>query len=295
MYPAVLDEVERTSGVDVEYKKPGMVRTARTAAMARNLRRLASRRPELEWVEAGDLSRLEPGLARGLLGGAFSKDDADLNPARLAEAFAVAAEKAGADVRPRTMLTGILRQGDRVEGVSTNLGDVRGCDALVLAAGPWTQALAMRLDARLPTPPVRGQMLAFKSDALKHAVWGEDGYLLPKPGGYIWAGATVEDVGFRKRTTARGLANLRGMAAALVPSLRSAPVVRSWAGLRPGSADGLPVMGRLPGTANVYVATGHFRNGILLAPITGALMAGLVLTGKTDRRLRPFAAERFLR
>jgi glycine/D-amino acid oxidase-like deaminating enzyme len=110
----------------------------------------------------------------------------------------------------------------------------------------------------------------------------------------IFAGATVEDVGFRKATTARALAGLRRMASALVPVLGVAEVASTWAGLRPGSPDGLPVIGRFPGKDNVYLATGHFRNGVLLAPITGSLVADLVLTGRADRRLRPFSPRRFV-
>jgi glycine oxidase len=140
---------------------------------------------------------------------------------------------------------------------------------------------------------MRGQMIAYRSDSIHHAVWGEDGYLVPKPGGLIFAGATIEDVGFRKTTTTKALTALRRMSAALVPDLAQAEVARSWAGLRPGSPDGMPIVGRVPGRDNAFIATGHFRNGILLAPITGKLVADLVLTGKADRRLRPFSPNRF--
>ncbi|HUF54767.1 MAG TPA: glycine oxidase ThiO [Dehalococcoidia bacterium] len=296
MYPGVLDEVQRESGIDVDYKKPGMIRAARTEETARALHKLARKQPGLEWLEPGALRSLEPALTENLAGAAFGAEDADLNPGKLANAFAVAAERAGADVRRRTMLTGLLRDGGSgIDGVSTNQGDVRDVDALVLAAGPWTEALTVRVGARLPSPPMRGQMIAYQSKALHHAIWGEDGYLVPKPGGFIWAGASVEDVGFRKRTTERALTGLRQMASELVPALRKAPVASSWAGLRPGSPDGMPVIGRLPGKKNVFLATGHFRNGILLAPITGALMAELVVNGRTDRRLSPFSPVRFCR
>lgn len=295
VYPEVVDELQRESGIDVEYKKPGMIRTARTPKSARTLHKVTQKQPELEWVEPGVLRSLEPGLTTDLAGAAFCADDADLNPGKLANAFAVAAERAGAEVRRRTMLTGLLMDGRALDGVSTNQGAVRDIDALVLAAGPWTESLTQRVGARLPSPPMRGQMIAYKSKALRHAIWGEDGYLVPKPHGFIWAGATVEDVGFRKRTTDRALAGLRRMATDLVPALREAPVASSWAGLRPGSPDGMPVIGRFPGKKNVFIATGHFRNGILLAPITGALVADLVVNGKTDRRLSPFSPMRFCR
>ncbi len=293
VYPVLIEEVQRLSRIDVEYKRQGMLRTALTESFARHLQKLARRR-DLEWVDGADLQLLEPALDRAILGAAYSETDADLNPGLLTNALAKAAEKLGAKVCRRTMLTGFLGRERRVEGVSTNAGDFRDVDAIVLAAGPWTEPLSLRLSNRLPTPPMRGQMIAYRSKVLRHSVWGEDGYLVPKPRGFIFAGATVEDVGFRKATTARALAGLRRMATNLVPALSTATVASSWAGLRPGSPDGLPVIGRVPGKDNVYVATGHFRNGILLAPVTGRLVADLVLSGKPDRRLKPFLPERFL-
>lgn len=295
LYPQLVEEVEERSGIQVEYVTCGLIRTARGEAMAGALRALVERSrgavSGLEWVEGSVLRQLEPGLWSRILGGAYSPDDANVNPGLLTQALAVAVERSGGEVRRSETVTGFLRNGSRLMGVSTNNGEVTG-DAVVLAAGPWTGVLCVRLNARLRTPPVRGQMLAYRSTAVRHAIWGEDGYLVPKPRGFLWAGATQEDVGFRKRTTARGLAELRRMASDLAPALRRAEPVSAWAGLRPGSADGLPVIGRLPGWENVYVGTGHFRNGILLAPVTGRLVCELVLEGRTDPLLAPFGAER---
>jgi glycine oxidase len=292
MYPALLEEIQRLSGIDVQYNVPGMLRTARSVGMARRLKALSQRQTGLEWVEGSVLRSLEPGLNSALLGAAYAEGDAEVNPGFLTKALAESARKLGARVLDQTMLTGFPGRGARVTEVSTDAGDVVA-DAIVLAAGPWTELLSMRLGRRLPTPPMRGQMLAYRSRAVHHAVWGEDGYLVPKPRGLIFAGATVEDVGFRNATTARALKGLERMAAALVPALARATVVSTWAGLRPGSPDGLPLIGRFPGKENVYVASGHFRNGILLAPVTGRLVCDLVLSGKPDRRLRPFAPGRF--
>lgn len=292
LYPTLIREVQRLSGIDVEYKRQGMIRTARTPELARKLKALARKRDGMEWVDADVLRKLEPALDPSLTGAAYCETDADLNPGMLTQALAGAAKKLGADVRTQTMLTGFLGRGPFVEGVSTNGHDILG-DAVVLAAGPWTQLLSQRLGTRLATPPMRGQMLAYRSNALRHAIWAEDGYLVPKPRGVIFAGATVEDVGFRKTTTERALAGLRRMAGSLAPVLNQAEVASSWAGLRPGSPDGMPVIGRFPGKDNVFLATGHFRNGILLAPVTGSLVADLVLTGRADRRLRAFSPGRF--
>jgi glycine oxidase len=292
MYPDLLRVVQARSGIDVEYKQPGMLRTARSDESARELRKMAKRHPGLQWVDGRALKQVEPLLSPRVVGAAYSARDADLNPGLLTKALGAAAARSGADVREGTMLTGFTGKGPRLTGVGTNLGDVSS-DAVVIAAGPWTEPLSLRLKAPLATPPMRGQMIAYRSDALHHAVWGEDGYLVPKPGGLVFAGATIEDVGFRKSTTTKALNGLRRMAAGLVPDLAQAEVAQAWAGLRPGSPDGMPIIGRVPGKDNVFVATGHFRNGILLAPITGKLVADLVLTGEADRRLRPFSPGRF--
>jgi glycine oxidase len=136
-------------------------------------------------------------------------------------------------------------------------------------------------------------MLAYQYTGARHILWGEDGYLVPKPGGFLFAGATVEDVGFRSRTTRRGLAGLRRMAAAAVPALRFHEEASAWAGLRPGSPDGLPIIGPLPGWPNVCVASGHFRNGILLGPLTGRLIGQLITGAPTELPLEPFSPSRF--
>jgi glycine oxidase len=210
----------------------------------------------------------------------------------LARALAAAAAARGGEVRRIANVTGFVGTGDRVTGVRTDTGVLTNLDAIVLAAGPWTKALATRLGANVPTAPMRGQMVAYQSAGLHHCVWGEDGYLVPKQNGVLFAGATVEDVGFRPRTTRKGVMQLRKMAGGLVPALRRTETASEWAGLRPGSPDGLPILGALPTRQNVYVATGHFRSGILLAPITGKLMSERIVQGSSVS-LEPFSPARF--
>ena len=216
-----------------------------------------------------------------------------MNPGLLTQALAQAAEGRGAVLKQGTAVAGFLRNGSRVAAVRASDGDTIAADHVVLAAGPWTRRVARRLGVDVPTRPVRGQMLAYRSTAVRHIIWGEGGYLVPKPGGFLFAGATVEDVGFRPRTTRQGLIQVRRMATATAPALRYPEVASDWAGLRPGSPDGRPIIGRLPGKDNVLVATGHYRNGILLGPITGRLIAKLVTEGKTEMSLEPFSLARF--
>jgi glycine oxidase len=292
MYPGLVEEVQAQSGIDVEYKRPGMLRTVRTDRAAQAMREIADAQPGLEWVDASALRELEPALAHDVIGAVYSEGDADLNPGLWTNALAAAAERLGCELMRGTSVTGFEGTGGRITEVSTDNGDIHA-DAVVLAAGPWTEVLTMHLGTMVPTPPKRGQMIAYRSNVLRHAVWGEDGYLVPKLRGFVWAGATVEDAGFEKTNTPEALLEIETMAIALVPALAHADVASTWAGLRPGSPDGLPIIGAMPGKANVFLACGHFRNGILLAPVTGRLVADLILGGRLDERLAPFSAERF--
>ena len=296
LYQPLIDRAGRESGIDVQPMATGIMVVAeapgRVELLKAYTRQQIENGIETEWVGKDELRELEPALSSKVLGAAFSRGDLNIDPGQVTRALAFAAKAGGADLRTGTMLTGFVGRGQRITGVSTNEGEITA-DAVVLAAGPWTEVLALRLSAKVPTPPIRGQMIAYQSSELRHAIWGENGYLVPKRGGVLYAGATVENVGFRKRTTPRALAGLRRMATELVPSLRRVKVESEWAGLRPGSPDDLPILGRLPKRQNVYVATGHFRNGILLAPITGKLMTQLICGETTEMSLKPFSPARF--
>jgi glycine oxidase len=295
LFPSLVPALAEETGIDIQYQAAGFLQVAETEERARALKAVAGhgRGLRLEWIEGEPLRRLEPALSPALLGAAYSPEQRHVNPGLLTQAFARAAFGRGAILRQGTAVGAFLRHGDRVIGIRTGDADAVGAGQIVLAAGPWTRPLARKLGVDVPTRPMRGQMIAYRSTLVRHIVSGEEGYLIPKLGGFLYAGATVEDVGFRPHITKRGLAWLRGMAHGLAPGLRSAEVASAWAGLRPGSPDGLPIIGPLPGWENVYVASGHFRNGILLAPITGRLIAQLVTEGKTELPLAPFSAERF--
>ena len=150
----------------------------------------------------------------------------------------------------------------------------------MITSGAWSEALGLALGIRFPIHPLRGQMLALgplHPLPFKHTLYAQGGYLVPRADGRVIAGATEERAGFNPQTTEAGIGSLAAMAAALVPRLSAAPQHSIWAGLRPVSADGLPLLGRLPGWDNIHVAAGHGRNGILLTPLTGRLMAAHLL------------------
>jgi len=297
LHPSLADTLREQTGIDVEYLRSGILRVAFSDEDAADMRALVERQPlggEMEWVDAEALRPLEPRLAAAR-GGVYSPHLHQLDAHRLTQALAQAAVARGATLHQGVTVRGFVTNGSRVSGVRTNDGRMTA-GHVILAAGSWTAALGRRLGVALPVRPMRGQMLAFPnfSSPLRHILFDQDGsYLAPKANGFLFAGSTVEDVGFRKNTTVKGLAGLRRMAATLVPSLTYAEVASDWAGLRPGSPDGLPIIGPVPGWEGLGVASGHFRKGVLLAPITGQLMAQWLTQGKSEISLEPFSPARF--
>jgi glycine oxidase len=165
---------------------------------------------------------------------------------------------------------------------------------VVIAGGAWTPQIAAWLGAEVGVEPIRGQILALAPSPMpvRHTIYTRAGYLVPKPDGRLIVGATEDCAGFDARPTAAGIARLLAMAAELAPELAAAPFVCAWAGLRPATPDHLPLLGPLPGWENVTLATGHFRNGVLLAPLTGALIAGWLLDRRVPALMEPFLPAR---
>jgi glycine oxidase len=296
-YGELLPALSET-GIDVRHYRRGVLHVALGADEAAALRaqfdRLSGFGVDATWLDRPDLVKEEPQLSADATAG-FKTDGQWVDPLRVTQALAESARRLGSAFVQGAAVARFRQSGGRVSAVQTRDASVHGCDALLLAAGPWTGAQARRLGANLPTRPVRGQMLSLQGppSPLGNMIWGEHAYLVPREDGQTYVGATVEEAGFRKRTTIRGLAGLRRGAAGLVPSLATAPLRRAWAGLRPASLDGLPVMGLLPGWSNVWVSTGHFRNGILMAPAAGRLVARSILNGRDEPALAPFSPRRF--
>ncbi len=286
--------------IDVEFALNGVLRVAfddhEQAELRQGLRYGDELGVELIELDAAMVREVEPRLSERIVGGLLCPEEGQVSNQLFTLALSRAARKRGTRVIERSPVLGFRTRDGRVTAVRTAQGEL-ACDRLVLAAGPWTRQLARKLGVDVPTRPMRGQMLAFGGmvTPVRMPVWGARGYLVPRANGLVFAGSTVEDVGFRIRTTKRGLAQVRRGAVELVPQLRHAREHFPWAGLRPGSPDGLPILGPLPGWENVTVATGHFRNGILLAPITGQLIAQAMVGGRPGDALVPFDPGRLTR
>ncbi|GAB6936079.1 MAG: glycine oxidase ThiO [Bacillota bacterium] len=296
-FARLADELYAVTGIDVELNRAGLLRLAqseeeRQALLARAEWQRAFGE-SAEWLDGSALRDMEPAVSDAVVGALSIPGDHQVNAAKLTRAFAEAAVRSGARIVEHSAVERFLMDGKRVVGVETETG-VHRAEWTVLAAGAWSGVLGRRLGLRLPVGPVKGESLSVTLPAVpfRKTLFAHGCYLVPKQGGRVVIGATEVHAGFDRTVTLKALAKLGAAAKALVPALAEATFERAWASVRPHSADGLPFLGTVEGHPGLVVATGHFRNGILLAPITGELIAELIRTGQTPVLLAPFSPNR---
>ena len=301
-WPDFAEELQRVSGIDVDLRREGTLVLALTADdQAEIAHRLEFQRQlglPLEWLSAAQTRAREPRLAGKIGGALFSPQDHQVDNRKLAQALRIAAEGAGAKILEERPVKEIVVQGGRARGVVLEDGTIIPADIVVLAAGAWSRGIGgLPPDRRPPVRPVKGQMLALRMDAaaplLSHVVWAPGAYLVPRRDGRLIVGATVEEKGFDNTITAGGMLTLLEAAWRAVPAVEELPIEEIWVGHRPGSRDDAPILGPGP-LEGLFYATGHHRNGILLAPVTADAMARLILDNVVDSAIKPFGLERFL-
>jgi glycine oxidase len=301
-WPAFAEELARASGVDVELRREGTLVLALTADdQAEIAHRLEFQRQldlPLEWLSAAATRAREPHLAGKIAGALFSPQDHQVDNRKFVQALRIAAETAGATIHEHRPVREIFVQSGRAKGVVLEDGTTAPADIVVLAAGAWSRGIGgLPPDRRPPVRPVKGQMLALRMDAaaplLNHVLWAPGAYLVPRRDGRLVIGGTVEERGFDETITAGGMLTLLEAAWRAVPAVEELPIDEIWVGHRPGSRDDAPILGRGP-LEGLFYATGHHRNGILLAPVTADAMARLVLDDIVEPAIRPFGLERFL-
>ena len=292
-------ELIEESGIDFAYRRDGILRVAETEQEEQSLRDALRWQQEggarVSWAEPKLVLELEPGLSLRIRGALYTENEGHVDPARLTEALATAAKVRGA----------VLIEGCDIERFATERGRVtaakyqggtHAADYVVIAGGAWAAAHSAELGSPVPIFPVKGQMAAVAqtSPTLRHVVYSHDGYLVPKSDGSIYVGATEEEgAGFDANVTVSGLQWLLAAATRLLPGIAQTRYLRSWSGLRPCAPDRLPILGSAPELTNVALATGHFRNGILLSLLTGRLITELICSGNTPADLLPFTPSRF--
>ena len=272
IFPEVVARIEKDSAMNVEYRVQQGLRPAFTKAEMATLKGSGGR-----WLDAADSRQMEPALSSDVLG-AVLIEHAHLTPPRFVRALARAAAARGAEICEGTPASGFELEGQEVRAVRTPAESIRA-DWVVIAAGPWTREVGWAAGVDVDVRPQRGQLAALDpaSLVLRRSIFWSNGYLVPKSDGTIIVGGTEEDSGFDDRPTVAGTASLLELARKLVPGLASANLQRVWAGLRPVTSSGQPIV-RVTEVRNLIVATGHHRKGILLAPLAAARVAELIDT-----------------
>lgn len=291
VYPDFAAEVESLSGQTVNYRRDGTLLLALDEAQAAELREMGSD-AGVERLDPESARRQVPGLPAQIRSAVFVSGDHWVNNERLTQAVIEAARRQGVTFRENTPVSFIEVRHDRVEGIETGTDRVVAGE-VILAAGCWSATLAATAGIDIPMQPCRGQILEFELEsALPLVIRAAHSYLVPRDGNRVLVGTTAEYAGFDASVTAAGISEVLQAALRLVPILARGRFRRAWAGLRPDTADHLPVLGRC-GIEGLTLATGHFRNGILLAPVTANLIAELLIEGAVPPLLKPFGVERF--
>ncbi|HWX24616.1 MAG TPA: glycine oxidase ThiO, partial [Vicinamibacteria bacterium] len=295
-YLALVPALEGETGIHLDHSTRGLIEVAFSEDEERRLdRRLSwqrSRGLHGERLTRDEVLESEPNLNPALRGGVFLPGDHRVDNVRLTRALAASAVGRGATLLSGRPATGLLTEGGNVAGIRAG-SETYHAPVVINAMGAWAGALP---GDPFPPPvePVRGQMIAFElaPPFLRHVVYSPRGYLVPRSDGRLLAGSTVERAGFEKSVTAWGLRTILDLALEIAPLLADVAVAESWAGLRPGTPDGLPVLGHgaLPGLIH---ATGLYRNGILLGPLVGEIAAALAVGEAPPVDLKPFALMRF--
>jgi glycine oxidase len=311
-WPAFADDLEAASGQSVDYRDEGTLIVADDRDAAERLRRLydfqRAQGLEVEWLSGAEAQQVEPFVAPRLAAAVFAPQDHQVDNRRVVEALRAAFLAAGGTLREGAPVARVepdaeapaVVLADEIEGDAEGNagGDAEGGArvegaAVVVAAGVWSRGVE-GLTPAPPVRPVKGQMLELTMElpfGLTHVVRGPDAYLAPKSDGRLLVGATSEEMGFDTRVTAGGLYDLLDGAWEVVPGIYDLPVADTWAGLRPASRDHQPLLG--PAAPGVVLATGHYRHGVLLTPVTAEAVARLVLTGETSPLIAPFSPARF--
>lgn len=281
LFPDYIRELESLSGIDIGYETSGVLEVALDPTEGRlavgRVEWMLDRGLRVEVLDREEALRLEPALTATMVGANYYPDDHQVNPDRLSRALASATNRLGGQFQSGVQVLGLVVEGNRVLGVETETGRLLA-DAVLVAGGAWSTRLQGLPKTRTLLKPVAGQIVQVETRPpfFRHIVYGFKGYIVPRADGRVVLGSTLEDRGFDKAVTCQGLHQITGMAMALVPGLQQARLVHTWSGLRPASSDNLPLLGAGP-LEGLFFATGHYRNGILLTPITAQILCDLLL------------------
>ncbi|TYS64598.1 glycine oxidase ThiO [Sutcliffiella horikoshii] len=297
MFPSLQYELKEHSGIDIELVQKGMLKLARSEEEVRHLKSTIAFQQKLgeraEWLNSEQVMEREGQLSQAVIGAMNIPMDGHVNPVRLTQAFAKSAINLGAEVKEYVEAYSLIMDGNAIRGVETNNGIFYG-ENIIVAAGAWSKRLLEECGVSIPAYPVKGECFSVFTDRplLTSTIFTESCYLVPKSGNRLVIGATMIPDTFSENVTVGGLFQLMEEAARVLPALKSATFERSWSGIRPQTGDGLPYLGQHPKYKNLIIATGHYRNGILLSPITGKLVSKMIGDARMPAYMEAFKIDR---
>jgi glycine oxidase len=300
LYPKFAEALREETGTDIELERTGTLYLAFSETDEREIEHRYSWQRSaglaVERLTASEARELEPCISPHVRGALSFPQDVQVENRRLIAALATSIEKHGVNLLTETNVESLVTERGQITGVASSRGRI-SAPVVVVACGAWTSFLTSPNDSVPPVQiePVRGQMLCFETNPrlARHVIYSPRGYLVPRLDGRLLAGSTTEHTGFEKRVTAGGLQAITSHALEIAPALSGLPLIDSWAGLRPRAADDWPLLGECSEVRGLFYATGHYRNGILLAPITGELIAEQITTNITPPQLQAFGPARF--
>jgi glycine oxidase len=282
LYPGFAAALREETGIDVELDTTGTLYLALTETDHEEIEKRYEWQTQaglsVERLSSAEARELEPSISEATLGALRFPKDIQVENRRLLSALANSVTKLGVDIATQTTVESVNIEGNRVRCVQTSRGAIN-CPTVVIAAGTWSSFIK----APVPTiEPVRGQMICLeaKPQVTRHVIYSPRGYIVPRQDGRLLAGSTSEHAGFAKCVTAGGIATILRNALEISAGISDLPVIDTWAGLRPRAADGLPVIGPCDEIDGLFYATGHYRNGILLAPLTGELISKAIVSSQ---------------
>lgn len=300
MFPVLGEELKQITGIDIGLIQKGMLKVAVTDEEQETLQQhyefWRKMGQPVQWLSSHEVAAFEPNVSPALQGAMYIPNDGQVSAPHLSLSFAKASIAYGAEWREFTEVVDVKKEENSYQ-LRTNHGTI-GANAVVVAAGAWSALFLEKTGLSLPMYPVKGECLFVKTEKplIQATVFAKNGcYIVPKKGNRLLIGATSTPHTFDKKVTVQGIASLLERAKQLIPNIGDAEWERAWAGIRPQTGDGVPYIGEHPHYKNMWIATGHYRNGILLSPITGVLMADLIEgKGSGEIDLAPFSPARHI-
>jgi glycine oxidase len=297
MFPHLQQDLKELTGIDIELVQKGMLKLAYHEEEVLSLKKTIALQQGLgekaAWISREEILRREPDLGMEMLGAMDIPMDGHVNPEKLTHAFANGAIILGAEIKEYVEVYSLQDLNQEIVKVETSEGSFAG-DSIVVTAGAWSKRILSDLGLNLPSYPVKGECFSVMTDkpVLESTIFTDSCYIVPKSGNRLVVGATMVPHTFSEKVSIGGLASLMKEAIRTLPAIEHASFERTWAGIRPQTGDGLPFLGKHPTFHNLFIATGHYRNGILLSPITGKLVAGMINGWKLPDYMRAFGIDR---